>query len=123
LLLWVKTESFAHPYLQQLAGALSASVPSQAEDWDGLPPMYLQQLIDDNGGEAAFEGLATSNVKRGIIVPKTAATKLSLCAQLRREGGRNQAAPSANSVLPFRRLSARGSSLRLRTSTRYFTTC
>ena len=48
--------------------------------------MYLQQLIDDNGGEAAFEGLTTSNVKRSIIVPKTAATKLSLCAQLRREG-------------------------------------
>jgi hypothetical protein len=53
---------------------------------DGLPPCYLRQLIDENGGEAAFEGLTTSNVKRNFIVPKTQATKLSLCAQLLQEG-------------------------------------
>jgi tetratricopeptide (TPR) repeat protein len=53
---------------------------------DGLPPCYLRQLIDEYGGEAAFEGLTTSNVKRNFIVPKTQATKLSLCAQLLQEG-------------------------------------
>jgi hypothetical protein len=53
---------------------------------DGLPLSYLRELIDENGGEAAFEGLTTSNVKRSIIVPKTQATKLSLCAQLKQEG-------------------------------------
>ena len=53
---------------------------------DGLPLSFLRELIDENGGEAAFEGLTTSNVKRSIIVPKTQATKLSLCAQLKQEG-------------------------------------
>jgi tetratricopeptide (TPR) repeat protein len=62
--------------------------PSSAGDFstDGLPPGYLRQLIDENGGEAAFEGLTTSKVKRNFIVPKTQATKLSLCAQLQQEG-------------------------------------
>jgi len=53
---------------------------------DGLPHYFLRQLIDENGGEAAFEGMTTSNVKRNIIVPTTQASKLSLCAQMRQEG-------------------------------------
>jgi tetratricopeptide (TPR) repeat protein len=75
-----------HALPDAVAASTPTSVPSEAEDWYGLPPMYLKQLIDDNGGEAAFEGLTTSNVKRSIIVPKTAVSKLSLCAQMRREG-------------------------------------
>jgi hypothetical protein len=35
---------------------------------------------------AAFEGLTTSQVKHSIVVPKTQATQLSLCAQMRQEG-------------------------------------
>jgi tetratricopeptide (TPR) repeat protein len=77
--------SLAVTTLQPLSSE-AASVCSEADDWDGLPPLYLRQLIDDNGGEAAFEGLTTSNVKRNIIVPNTAASKLSLCAQLRQQG-------------------------------------
>ena len=38
---------------------------------NGLPFSVFRELIDANGGEAAFEGLTTSNVKRSIIVPKT----------------------------------------------------
>ncbi len=53
---------------------------------DGLPVSFFRELIDANGGEAAFEGLTTSSVKRSIIVPKTQSTKLSLCAQMRLEG-------------------------------------
>ena len=52
----------------------------------GLPISFFRELIDGNGGEAAFEGMTTSNVKRSIIVPKTQATQLSLCAQMRQEG-------------------------------------
>jgi tetratricopeptide (TPR) repeat protein len=52
----------------------------------GLPVSFFRELIDGNGCEAAFEGMTTSNVKRSIIVPKTQATQLSLCAQMRREG-------------------------------------
>ncbi len=66
----------------------AAPPPPSAGDFstDGLPPGYLRQLIDENGGEAAFEGLTTSNVKSNVIVRKTQATKLSLCAQLQQEG-------------------------------------
>ncbi len=53
---------------------------------DGLPLSFYRELIDENGGEAAFENLTTSNVKRSSIVPKTENTKLSLCAQMRLEG-------------------------------------
>jgi hypothetical protein len=53
---------------------------------DGLPLPFLRELINDNGGESAFEDMTTSNVKRSIIVPLTQATKLSLCAQLKQSG-------------------------------------
>jgi tetratricopeptide (TPR) repeat protein len=53
---------------------------------DGVPASYLRQLIDESGGEAALHGMTTSDVKRFIIIPKTEASKLSLCAQLRLEG-------------------------------------
>jgi hypothetical protein len=49
-----------------------------------LPSTFLRELNDANGGEAAFEGLTTSQVKRSIIVPQTLASKLSLCAQMKR---------------------------------------
>ena len=66
----------------------AAPPPCSADDFptDGLPHCYLRQLIDENGGEAAFEGWTTSNFKRNFIVPKTQATKLSLCAQLLQDG-------------------------------------
>jgi len=64
------------------------AVTARAHDFpmDGLSPVYLRQLIVDNGGEAAFEGISTSIVKRNIILPKTQTTQLSLCAQMRLEG-------------------------------------
>jgi tetratricopeptide (TPR) repeat protein len=74
---------------------MSASVqpasPSQAAlaldfPMHGLPLSRLWRLINDNGGDAAFEGLTTSDVKRNFIVPMTQASKLSLCEQMRQEG-------------------------------------
>jgi tetratricopeptide (TPR) repeat protein len=53
---------------------------------DGVPPSYLRHIVDSNGGEAAFEGMTTSDVKRCIIAPQTEATQLSLCAQMRQQG-------------------------------------
>jgi tetratricopeptide (TPR) repeat protein len=65
-------------------------LPSRPSDDDfptfGLPPSFLRDIIDKNGGDAAFEGKTTSHVKRTIIVPLTAASKLSLCAQMHQEG-------------------------------------
>ena len=63
-----------------------ASTPSNYFPLDGLPLSFYRELIDANGGEAAFESLTTSNVKRSIIVPKTQNTMLSLCAHMRLEG-------------------------------------
>ncbi len=51
-----------------------------------MPFPFLREFIDANGGEAAFEGLTTDDVKRRIIVPQTEATKLSLCAQMKQNG-------------------------------------
>ena len=66
----------------------AAPPPCSSDDFptDGLPHCYLRQLIDENGGDAAFEGWTTSSFKRNFIVPKTQATKLSLCAQLLQDG-------------------------------------
>ena len=79
---------FRPDIMTSTSAALVPAVPAPDGDFpkDGLPPSYLRHIIDENGGEAAFEGLTTSNVKRSIIVPKTQATKLSLCAQLKQEG-------------------------------------
>ena len=53
---------------------------------DGLPVSFFRELIDANGGDAAFEAMTTSDVKRNIIVPQTQGTMLSMCAQMRQEG-------------------------------------
>jgi lipopolysaccharide biosynthesis regulator YciM len=53
---------------------------------DGIPLPFLRELIDGNGGEAKFEGLTTDDVKDRFIVPKTVATQLSLCAQMKQAG-------------------------------------
>jgi hypothetical protein len=68
--------------------AAASATQSPADDFpiDGFPFPFLREFIDANGGEAAFEGLTTSQVKRSIVVPKTQATLLSLCAQMRQEG-------------------------------------
>jgi hypothetical protein len=68
--------------------AAASATQSPAHDFpiDGFPFPFLREFIDANGGEAAFEGLTTSQVKRSIVVPKTPATLLSLCAQMRQEG-------------------------------------
>ncbi len=42
---------------------------------DGLLFPSLRQIIDANGGEAAFEGLTTSEVKCNIIMPQTQASQ------------------------------------------------
>jgi hypothetical protein len=54
---------------------------------DGLPLSFCRELIDANGGEAAFEGLTTSEVVNRFIVPMTQATQLSLCAQMKYYSG------------------------------------
>jgi tetratricopeptide (TPR) repeat protein len=66
--------------------AAPATAPVVSFPKDGLPPSYLRHFIDENGGESWFTGLTTSDVKHRIIVPKTRASKLSLCAQLQQEG-------------------------------------
>jgi tetratricopeptide (TPR) repeat protein len=53
---------------------------------DGLPLKFLREFIDRNGGETAFVGLSTRDVKDRFIVPATESTKLSLCAQMKQAG-------------------------------------
>ena len=53
---------------------------------DGFPFPFVREFIDANGGEAAFEGLTTDEVKDRFIVPQTQATKLSLCEQMKQSG-------------------------------------
>ena len=66
--------------------AADASSSVDVFSMDGLPVSFFRELIDANGGDAAFEGMTTSNVKGRIIIPKTQGTKLSMCAQMRQEG-------------------------------------
>ena len=68
------------------AAASATQSPAHNFPIDGFPFPFLREFIDANGGEAAFEGLTTSQVKRSIVVPKTQATLLSLCAQMKQEG-------------------------------------
>jgi len=70
-----------------LQRASSAAPTSLFDDFpmDGLPPTFLRDFLDANGGEEAFQGLTTSQVKRQFIVPQTQASALSLCAQLRQQ--------------------------------------
>jgi len=65
---------------------MSASSPADAFPIDGAPFPFLREFIDANGGDAAFQGLTTDDVKDRFIVPKTQATQLSLCAQMKQEG-------------------------------------
>ena len=66
---------------------MSASSPvADAFPMDGFPFPFAREFIDANGGEAAFEGLTTDDVKDRFIVPQTQATKLSLCAQMKQAG-------------------------------------
>lgn len=53
---------------------------------DGLPISFLRELIDNNGGELAFEGLTTDDVKDKFIAPKTQSSQLSMCAQMKQDG-------------------------------------
>ena len=64
---------------------MSAS-SADAFPMDGFPFPFVREFIDANGGEAAFEGLTTDEVKDRFIVPQTQATKLSLCAQMKQAG-------------------------------------
>jgi len=52
----------------------------------GLPLPFIREFIDANGGEVAFEGLTTGDVKERFILPQTQATQLSLCGQMMRAG-------------------------------------
>jgi tetratricopeptide (TPR) repeat protein len=65
-----------------------ASDPSDPDWFDslGLPLSCIVEFSQRNGGEAAFQGLTTSQVKRRFIMPETLGTKLSLCEQLRAAG-------------------------------------
>jgi hypothetical protein len=65
------------------------SAPSSDADAfpiDGAPFPFLREFIDANGGEAAFQGLTTDDVKDRFIVPQTRDTQLSLCAQVKQTG-------------------------------------
>ena len=65
-----------------------STIPVADDDFpmDGIPVNFLQEFINENGGDAAFEGLTTDDVKERFVVPKTLATQLSMCAQLKQEG-------------------------------------
>jgi tetratricopeptide (TPR) repeat protein len=65
---------------------MSASSPTDAFPIDGAPFPFLREFIDANGGDAAFQGLTTDDVKDRFIVPKTQATQLSLFSQMKLEG-------------------------------------
>ena len=65
---------------------MSASSPLDDFPIDGSPFHFLREFIDANGGEAAFQGLTTDDVKDRFIVPQTQATKLSLFAQMKQAG-------------------------------------
>jgi hypothetical protein len=78
-------------YFQQthtiyLIGCFAYSPATDAFPIDGVPFHFLRTFIDDSGGEAAFEGLNTDDVKDCFIKPQTQATKLSLCAQMKQAG-------------------------------------
>jgi tetratricopeptide (TPR) repeat protein len=65
-----------------------ALCPSLHDDFpmDGLPLSVIHEFIDTNGGDAAFKGLTTDDVKDRFVVPQTQASKLSICAQMARKG-------------------------------------
>ena len=65
---------------------MSASSPAVDFPIEGAPFHFLREFIDANGGEAAFQGLTTDDVKDRFIVPQTQATKLSLFAQMKQAG-------------------------------------
>jgi hypothetical protein len=65
---------------------MSASAPADDFPIDGAPFPFLREFIDTNGGEVAFDGLTTHDVKDRFIVPQTQATKLSVCAQMKQAG-------------------------------------
>ena len=65
---------------------MSTSSPVNDFPIDGPPFSFLREFIDANGGEDAFQGLTTDDVKERFIVPQTQATKLSLCAQMKQAG-------------------------------------
>jgi hypothetical protein len=54
---------------------MSAS-SADAFPMDGFPFPFVREFIDANGGEAAFEGLTSDEVKDRFIKPQTQATKL-----------------------------------------------
>jgi hypothetical protein len=73
----------------EIAAAIAAPPPPDPSiDFPmlGLPLPFIRQFIHLNGGEAAFDGLSTRDVKARFIVPQTQATQLSLCDQMRRAG-------------------------------------
>jgi hypothetical protein len=64
----------------------ASSVVADTFPIDGAPLSCLREFVKSNGGETAFEGLTTHEVKDRFILPKTQATKLSLCAQMKQDG-------------------------------------
>ena len=48
-------------------------LPCTISQWTALPLPYCRELIDTNGGEAAFRDLMTDDVKERFIVPMTQA--------------------------------------------------
>ena len=54
---------------------MSASSPADDFPIDGTPFPFLREFIDANGGDAAFQGLTSDDVKDRFIVPKTQGLK------------------------------------------------
>ena len=53
----------------------------------GMSVRRLGRIVDSQrGGRQALRGLTTSQVKLRVFVPLTAATRLSMCAQLQAQG-------------------------------------
>ena len=84
----VAEQAWLRPVNLTAAPAQAAIHPTDPDWFDplGLPLACILEFIDRNGGRAVFDGLTTSQVKRRFIMPETAATKRSLCDQLRCSG-------------------------------------
>ncbi len=81
----VAEQAWLRPVNLAAAPAQAAIDPSDPDWFDplGLPLACILEFIERNGGRVAFDGLTTSQVKLRFIMPENAATKQSLCDQLR----------------------------------------
>jgi tetratricopeptide (TPR) repeat protein len=84
----VTEQAWLRPINLNVLPSNQATDPADPNWFDslGIPFQCILEFIQRHGGESAFEGLTTSQVKRRFIMPETFDTKLSLCEQLRSGG-------------------------------------